>query len=215
MRKVSDVVREVVEGDPSLRLGLAQRLMNLSQVARHIHPVVEASAQKSVTHAAITMALSRLQADLPDPDRGPPLRLADRLTVQRGLAVLSFPNTPSCHEGLTDLQRSVRAESGYLTLTEGIREITLITEERFRDLVDEMVRQRPSRNMEGIASISVSLTQENLRTPGILYRVLQPLALLGLNVAEVASTTREFHIYLPESDVMLALEALYAAFPGR
>jgi len=204
----------VVEADPALRLGLAQRLMNLSQVARHIHGSVAALTQKEVKQPAITMALSRLQADMPDPGQGPALRLADRLTVQRGLIVLSFQNTPSCHEGLTEVQGSVRSEGGYLTITEGIREITLITEGRLRGLVDQAVRQRPSRDASGVASISVALSRENLKTPGILYRLLQPLALLGLNLIEVTSTTREFHIYLPESDVMLAMEALYGAFPG-
>lgn len=215
MRKVSDAVREVVEADPFLRLGLAQRLMNLSQVARHIHAAVAALAQKEVKHAAITMALSRLQTEIPDPGAGPRIRLAERLTVQRGLMVLGYTNTPSCHADLTELQRRVRAEAGYLTITEGIQEITLITEGRLRSLVDDTVTQRPRRDADGMASISVALSEEHLGTPGILYRLLQPLALLGLNVAEVASTTREFHIYLPEADVMLAMEALVAAYPGR
>jgi hypothetical protein len=71
---------------------------------------------------------------------------------------------------------------------------------------------KPSRVARAIASLSVSLTEQNLATPGILYRLLQPLSLQGVNVAEVASTTREFHIYLDERDVILALEALYATF---
>jgi len=58
----------------------------------------------------------------------------------------------------------------------------------------------------------VSLTRENLVTPGILYRLLQPLALQGVNVAEVTSTTSEFHIYIAEDDVMLALDSLYGAY---
>ncbi len=46
----------------------------------------------------------------------------------------------------------------------------------------------------------------------MLYRILQALALQGVNLAEVASTTTEFHAYLAEDDVMLALDSLYGAF---
>jgi hypothetical protein len=212
MLRISDAVREIVEADPALRTGLAQRLMNLSQVARHIHSSVEARTHKPVQHAAIAMALSRLQAELPDLDAGPPLDLANRITVQRGLTVLTFPNTPATHEGLLALQQELRPKRRYLTITEGIREITVIVEERARETVSETVPVRPGRVARGVASLSVSLTAENLSTPGVLYRLLQPLALQGLNVAEVASTTTEFHVYLAEDDVMLALDALYGAF---
>lgn len=214
MLKISDAVRAVVEADPSLRTGLAQRLMNLSQVARHIQPLVEARTHKPVKHSAIAMALSRLQAELPDLDTGPPLDLANRVTVQRGLTVLTFPNTRRCHAGLIDLQQRIRPTRAYLTITEGIREITVIVEDRTRPIVDETVPERPNRVKSGVASLSVSLTDENLATPGVLYRLLQPLALQGVNVVEVASTATEFHVYLAEPDVMLALESLYGAFRG-
>lgn len=212
MIKIADAVREIVDHDPVIRTGLAQRLMNLSQVARHIHAAVEARTRKPVNASAIAMALSRLQADLPDPERGPPLPLTDRVTVQRGLAILTLPNTPRCREGLVALQERTLRDQRYLTITEGIREITLIVEERTLDTVHETVEARPTRQVRNVTSLSVSLTDEHLRRPGVLYRLLQPLALQGINLAEVTSTTREFHVYLDNDDVMLALDALYGAF---
>jgi aspartokinase len=212
MKKISDAVAEIVANDWVLKVGLAKRLMNLSQVARHIHATVEARTQKSVEGGAITMALSRLRDDLPPLDDKLGIGLADQVTVQRGLAVLTFANTPEVHVGLLTLQRRVRERDRHLTLTEGIREITLIIDENQLDTVYQTVGRRPQRTSPGIASLSVSLTEENLATPGILYRLLQPLALQGVNLAEVASTTSEFHVYIDEADVMLALESLYAAF---
>jgi hypothetical protein len=160
------------------------------------------------------MSLSRLQAELPDLQDGPRPRLADRITVQRGLAVLTFPNTRRCQQGLLPLQERIRRSNGYVTITEGIREITLIVEEGALSIVRETVSEPASQEQTGVASLAVSLTDDNLATPGVLYRLLQPLALQGVNVAEVTSTTREVHIYLAERDVMLALESLEGAF-GR
>jgi hypothetical protein len=212
MRKASDAVRDIVEQDWTLRVGLAQRLLNLSQVARHIRSAVEARTQKTVELGAITMALSRLRAELPPLASDAGIGLADRITVQRGLAVLTFTNTATVHRGLLTLQQEVRSEGGHLTLTEGMREITLIMDEARSTSVSDMVGEKPLRTSRSIASLSVSLTEANLTTPGILYRLLQPLALQGISLAEVASTTSEFHIYIAERDVMLALESLYGAF---
>jgi hypothetical protein len=212
MRKISDAVREIVENDPGLKAGLSQGLMNLSQVARHIHAAVEARTQKPVRTDAIAMSLSRLRAHLPALDDSPGLHLADRITVQRGLAVLTWPNTTRVLADLARLGEVLRTRGRYVTLTEGIREVTLIVEEASLDTVGDTVGAKPSRLSRGIASLSVSLTQENLATPGILYRLLQPLALQGVNLAEVASTTTEFHVYIDEADVLLALESLYATF---
>jgi hypothetical protein len=212
MIKVADSVREIVENDPALKTGLAQNLMNLSQVARHIHATVEARTQKKVQISAITMALSRLRSELPPFDADVGFHLADRITVQRSLVVLTFLNNSSVQSGLVGLQRKVREARGYLTITEGIREITLIIEKNMLPAVDSSVPDRPIRIARDIASLSISLTDENLAAPGVLYRLLQPLALQGINLAEVTSTTKEFHLYLAEGDVLLALESLYGTF---
>ena len=158
MIKVSDAVREIVDHDPSLKTGLAQQLMNLSQVARHIHATVEARTHKNVHLSAITMALSRLRAELPQIELKPDLGLADRITVQRGLVVLTFPNTARVHSGLLRLQERIREARRYLTITEGIREITLIIEQAMFDRFREVVGARPARMSCDIASLSISLS---------------------------------------------------------
>ena len=213
MLKISDAVKAIVEADPALRTAMSQRILNLSQVARRIHPAVEARTQKGVQVSAVAMALSRLQAQLPDVDAAPPLRLSRRITVQRDLAVLTYPNTPRVQEGLLSVQEGVRRSGGYLTISEGMREITLIVEGEHLSLARDRLPDRPTRVRKGVASLVVGLTEENLATPAVLYRILQPLAIQGINLAEVTSTTREFHLYLAEEKVMLALESLYAALP--
>ena len=213
MLKISDAVRAIVLADPALHTALSQRILNLSQVARRIHTAVEARTQKGVQLAAVAMALSRLQSELPDVDAEPPLRLSRRITVQRDLAVLTYPNTPRVQEGLLSVQEGVRKSGGYLTISEGMREITLIVEGEHLTLARDRLPDRPTRVRPGVSSLVVGLTEENLATPAVLYRILQPLAIQGINLAEVTSTTREFHLYLADGDVMLALESLYSAFP--
>ncbi len=215
MKKISDAVAEIIDVNPDFRTGLAEGLMNLSQLARHILPLVEARTAKTVRPSAVAMALSRLQKEL---GRGEGMGfpgMAERVTVQRGLAVLTYPNTVECQAALPQLQERVRQRDGFLTVTEGMREITLLVEEDHLQIVGSVMQVAPLGEVRGIAGLSISLTRDNLRTPGVLYRLLQPLALQGINVAEVASTTREFHVYIRERDVMLALDSLFAAYGRR
>lgn len=213
MKKISDAVGEIVDANPDLRSGLAQGLLNLSRVARHILPLVEARTSKSVQASAVAMALSRLRKRMKGEGPAPMGPLAHRVTVRRGLAVLTFANTPECLAGLPALQELVRRTDGFLTVTEGLREVTLIVEEHQVPTVPPTVGADPLRTAHGISGLSIGLTPEQLRTPGVLYRLLQPLALQGINVAELASTTREFHVYIRDRDVMLALDSLYAMYP--
>ena len=215
MKKTSDAVAEIVAVNPDLRSGLAQGLLNLSQVARHILPLVEARTSKAVRASAVAMALSRLQKALKGESPVNIGGLANRVTVRRGLAVLTFRNTPECLAGLPALQELVRRREGFLTVTEGVREVTLIVEESHVGAVSPAVGAEPLRTVRDISGLSIGLTQEHLRTPGVLYRLLQPLALQGINVAELASTTREFHVYIRDRDVMLALDSLYAMYGRR
>ena len=214
MKKISDAVADIVAVNPDLRSGLAQGLLNLSQVARHILPLVAARTSKPVRATAVAMALSRMQRDVRGQAPVAIGGLANRVTVRRGLAIMTFANTPECLAGLPHLQELVRQRDGFLTVTEGMREVTLIVEDDQVPVVSPTVGADPLRTMTGVSGLSIALTREHLRTPGVLYRLLQPLALQGINVAEVASTTREFHVYIRDEDVMLALDSLYAMY-GR
>jgi len=215
MKKISDAVAEIIDVNPDLRTGLGQGLMNLSQLARHILPLVEARTNKTVRPSAVAMALSRLQKELGRGEGMGFAGMAERVTVQRGLAVLTYGNTIAAQAALPRLQEQIRQRDGFLTVTEGMREITLLVEEDHLELVGSIMKVEALGEVRGVAGLSISLTRENLRTPGVLYRLLQPLALQGINVAEVASTTREFHVYIRERDVMLALDSLFAAYGRR
>ncbi len=70
----------------------------------------------------------------------------------------------------------------------------------------------PRRVYRNLAGLGVKFQEAYLETPGLLYQLLQQLALQNINVVEVASTTTEFNIYLDDRDVQLAFESLYNRF---
>lgn len=217
MIKISDALRTIVVQSPFLRFGLSRGLLNLSQLARFLQPLVEARTKKEVRPSAILMSLSRLARSSEftsesDPDRRFEV---DALNVHSGLIVYTFYKNSETHRSVNQAYRKIQKRGGFITITEGITEITIITEERFGESFLEDFTDKPKYRNERISSISVKFHQSYLHQPGFLYSILQQITLQGINVVEVASTSTEFILYLEENDVQLAFDTIYGTFSSR
>ena len=218
MATVSDAVRAVVDGSPMLQVGLHHRLLNLSQVARFIRPLVEARVRKPAKASAILMGLSRLQRAMEDASfwDAPPSEVGpfyiDRIGVHTGLASVTLTKTSEAHQELSRLMGRVQEEGGYLTVTEGNTEITALLEDRRLPLVQETLSSAPKKVQRHLAGLGVQFHAAYTEKPGLLYHLLQQLSLQQINVVEVTSTLTEFNIYLHEDRLMLAFDSLYHRF---
>ncbi len=213
MRKVSEAVQAIIEANPALQFGLHHRLLNLSQVARFICPLVEARVHKSVQPSAVLMSLSRLQRRWENQQPALQRRFrVDRINVQGGLCALTLPKQLATLRELAELFGRVQQEGGYLTLTEGVSEVTVILEQRHMVFIPQVLHVIPRRVYRNLAGLGVKFQERYLETPGLLYQLLQQLALQNINVVEVASTTTEFNIYLDDRDVQLAFDSIYNRF---
>lgn len=216
MLKVSDAVKQIMEGNALLRFGLHYRLLNLSQVARFILPMVEARTKKEVRPAAVLMNLSRLQAKLNQRSKpGMPEFFLDKINIHSGLCSLTLYKTLDSHKELNKIFAWIQDRGGFITLTEGVSEITVIIETENLKRVGEMLSEKPRNVHRNLASVGVKFSQEYLTVPGVLHQLLQLVALQNINVVEVASTATEFNIYLNENDVRLAFDSIFARFAKR
>ena len=186
-------------------------ILNLSQVARWIQPFVETRTQKEVTTSAIVMALSRLQRSPTRPEEIEKFR-ADRINLQTGLAAATYPRLPDVQEGAVRVFSEVHGRGEYITVTQGMREIMVIVEEDRLPFVRESIETAPVQCHGDLASISVSLKSRDLPRPGILYQILEPLALQNISLVEITSTTTEFHLYVERADAMMAMDSMFRVF---
>ncbi len=216
MIKISDAIYEIITGNPALNFAFHHRLLNLSQVARYIKASVETRARKEVTESAVLMNLSRLQAKIGDVS--PEARegfILDKVTVHSGLCSLTVSNTTRVQPRLNKLFTKVRENSGYITITEGIGEVTLLMGDEYFDLAGIMLEEKLRYIHRNIASVGVKFSDRILEIPGVMYQVLQQITLQNINVIEVASTATEFNIYLAEKDVEQAFESIFRRFSRK
>lgn len=216
MRRISEAVEEIVESHEALRFGFYHGLLNLTRVARFLKPSIEAQTKKEVTEAAVLMNLSRLQrklARLPQSRRDQ--LVLDKVNIQSGLCAATVAKSPTSHRELNRVFNRIQSKSGFITVTEGLREVTVIVEAENLRLVTSALSSPPRILHENLASVSVAFDKRYLKVKGILFQLLEEIALQDINVIEIASTATELSIFLREEDVQLAFDAIFNRFSRR
>lgn len=216
MLKISEAVEELVESHEALRFGFYHGLLNLTKVARFLRPSIEAQTKKEVTEAAVLMNLSRLQKKLARLPQSRRERLVlDKVNIQSGLCAATVAKSPTSHRELNRVFSRIQSKGGFITVTEGLREVTVIVEAENLPLLTSALSSPPRILHENLASVSVAFDKRYLKVKGILFQLLEEIALQDINVIEIASTATELSIFLREDDVQTAFDALYNRFSRR
>ena len=218
MLKISEAVEEIIETHPALRFGFSHRLMNLTKVARFLRPSIEARTKKEVTDAAILMNLSRLQkklARLPQSQSSRDKLILNKVNIQSGLCAATVVKSPTSHRELNRVFNRIQSRNGFITVTEGMREVTVIVEADNLRLVTSALSSPPRILHEDLAAVGVAFDERYLKVKGILFQLMEEIALQNINVIEIASTATEFSIFLHEEDVQLAFDAIFNRFSRR
>jgi len=215
MRKISDAIETIVEGNPALAFGLHHRLLNLTKLARFLLPSVEAQTRKTVSDSAVLMSLSRLQRKWSKsrPQKTDALVL-DKVSIVSGLCSVTLAKTQTTHRELNRVFTAVQEQNGFITITEGLREVTVIVEEENFGRLRKALSSRPKIVHRSVASVGMTFSERYLSVKGVLHQLLEQIALQNINVLEVASTATEFYIYVEERDVEVAFTAIFHRF-GR
>ncbi len=210
MKKISDALRENIQGNPFLEFGLHHGLFNLTQLAHYLRPYIESRTSKQLTPAALTMALSRWQRATPSTVFRQTDYVVDKLTIHSRLQTATYPKMPDIHKYLNRLYERVHGEGGYCSLSQGQHEVTVIVDREYR--LPSRKSVRPVFYHDNIAAIGVQFAPRYAEIPGMLYMILQRVALLNINLIEITSTFSEIHLFIDETDMQTVFDLLFQTF---
>lgn len=212
MIKISDALEDLVQSNPFLMHGLHHKLLNLSQVARFVQPLIAARINKEVQTSALLMSLSRLQTRFASSNKAKAIAFhVDNITVQSDLAIMTVEKSRESHRKVGSIYTRIQNAGGYITITEGLSEITIILDRDFLPIAQEALDKIAFKS-SSVAALSVKFSEKYLRTPGFFFAIFESLAFQGINIVELASTTTELIFYLAPEDVQLAFDTLYNKF---
>ncbi len=215
MLKISDALEEIIEDNNLLAFGLQHRLFNLSQLSKFLQPLVETRTKKSITESALLMSLSRFQRDFKKEIWNIQDFIILNITVNSGLASMTFSASPGVLKNISKLYRAARSKKDYITLSQGTSEITLIASQELLDLAKSVLGESPIFVKKGLSSVGLKFSLKYNDMPGFFYHVLQKVALQGISVHEVSSTYSELILYIEEEKIRLAFDTLYNCLPVR
>ncbi len=213
MITISEAVKEIISLSPFLEEAMADKLINVSSLARKIRPQVERKLKKEVNEGAIIMAINRLA---PNYYHKINIGLKDFITnlgdftVRSDLMDYTYLNTDGLRKKQSILLKQLEDQMGiFYTFSQGINETTIVISSSQETLMDELFKTEQLVNKKtDLSTITMRLPDENTEISGFYYFILKNLAWDGVNILEVISTTNEFTIVVSDADVQKAFSIL-------
>ena len=212
MLKIPKAVQEIINSTPMFKWAISNKLFNLTKLAGLIKPQIEAQTKKEVKESAITMALSRIQTNnsktLPKPEN---FKLTN-LSFRTGLSILTYNKSERIQQKIETLHHNPNIKASIISITEGDNEITIIMETETFSEIKKTISTTPLNEQSSLTAIHIKFPKESLNTPGLLFLIIQQLALQYINIVEIASTYSEFIVYVDQKESRLAFDTLIGSF---
>lgn len=212
MIRISDAVEEEIKNSAYIEVGMMEGLINVSALARKIHPTIEKKCVKKVTISAIVMALNRLEPKFKENWSYSSLLLKKlgKLTVRLKLSEFTYPNTVDLVRNQNEMiERLQHVKDNFFTISTGISETTIITDMANNEMIEDVFKKhKPIAVIHNLSSISIELHPDNIGVHGVYYQVLKAIAWSGINIYQTISTVNEYTLVFANDDLGSALSVL-------
>jgi hypothetical protein len=210
MRPVASFVREILDESEIALTALIEGYLNLSAYAKKIQPEVERRAKRDVAAGTIVVALCRYEIDAKKRTPLTPKVKIESISTRSALAEVTFTKSQANRNRLRALHENEKlADADLLTVTSGIREISLILPATLQGEVLKIFKgEAPTLVLENLASLTLRFPSRYLHTPNTTFALLRPLALNRINIVEVVSTYTELTVIVAEKDLQASFAVL-------
>lgn len=213
MIKISEHVSQIILRSPFLIEALAEGLVNVSSLARKITPEVEQAVGKTINNGAIIQAINRMDTGtLMNLDRNMRQffnKMTD-ISVRSGLLDYTFLNSETLLSKQVDLLKAISKKAKvFYSFSQGVSETTIVVSENMGTELEEIFQSEKMLVKEkDLSSISLMLPAGNQFVYGLYYYILKELALNGINLVEMISTSNEYTIVVGNKDLEKAFSLL-------
>ncbi len=208
MKKISDIITDIVTRQAFLEEALSYGFLNLTAFAEYIQKQVEKEASKPVSVHAIKMALSRMKIweNLVPPSQ----TRFSKISTRTGLSIMTLVRSLRSIELVTQFMTERKRDTkGFFTMIEWVHEIDIIFE---GDMLDALQTKFPQNlqmlTVSWLWLISLELSDMEISMPWLFYTVTKRLAFHGVNIIQVLSTYHELGIIMRVGDIKQGVNLL-------
>lgn len=218
MVSIARICEKMIEQKPFLQEALSSGIINYGALAETMMTDVEKEYGKKVKHAAVMMAIRRLQDKLQEMPISQPKFTSDcDLSLKSDLFEITIARHPQTYKLINKIYDIVDPRSGdYLTITTGAHEITIISNKKYKNTVLKMFNKEDILIViDDLASLTVKLPKQGVEMPGIFYLITRALTWENINIVEIVSTYTEDTLILKNKDVARAYQILLQTIKGN
>lgn len=205
MSQIELLLERFFSRNPDLREARNKGLVNRRALARYIAHQEKLGIDNL---DALIMALRRYPSG---PAAGKDVgRLFNQMKtgVKDSIAILSFRNSERVMEKMPEIMKLVGPNEAF-RLVEGTLSIKLFVEKsRLEQIKSHFEPKDILETYNNIGEISVILSGEAIKTPGVVSYVTSRLAISRINIFEVLTSTPEMLIYVDNADLLRAYEVV-------
>lgn len=208
-KTTTELTNEYINEHPYIKSCLKKELINYSSLSRMI--AQELGIGKKTSMEAILIAARRFKEKLKK-DEGHEKKIKDLLVdseieIKNKIIVFILEKTLN-FESLDELQKKIKKESGTFYLLEGSDNYTLITQEKYSDLINKNFKLKLIKSNKGLALINLKTSKEIEKTPGVLAFITSLFAENSVNIIEFLSCWTDTLFIIDAKDINKAIEFL-------
>ncbi len=205
-RTVASTVRALVSLDPCLHDCVTARLVNFSELARRLKPVVERELGRRVDDASVKMALIRYAeraASVEHRRRIMSVLARSSVEARAGIAVVTVRVTVLPR--LVKLAELLLGRARIFTVMQSLTTVTIIVDEEHLDDVIRIVgRENVVELLKDQAAVIIVSPRDVISTPGVIAYITGVLARNGINITQVESCHTDTILIVSKEDLYRA-----------
>ncbi|MFH0835146.1 MAG: hypothetical protein V1881_02290 [Candidatus Micrarchaeota archaeon] len=215
---VSDTVFEILSEMYVLRYGFRHDLINYSALARFIQPMVAERLKEEVGLDAVIMAIRRyVQSGVFNSDYKSlhAVMVGCTLNVRADMCYITYRRSDETYRSLLEVERSVNWIGGEkMYIIQRSDEISVIAMSRFLKKLKDVVKGEEGKIRdvnENLALLTITRSEKNVYTPGVLEFLCGQLAGIGVNIITIFSSFGYISFLIDGNDAAAAYERLQSA----
>jgi len=183
-RSTSDIVKEMIERDGSIKIGLARGLINARALARYI----QEATHNEYTFEALLSAIRRYPVKESAAKRIELAKLLRKITMKNKVSVITVRNRPEIQPTLARFAGEVDHSGGEtlrVVSTPKVVNVEIDSKNEKR-LISKMTNRDIIRTRDKLAEVTVEFSDAD--APGLLSSLSTELTMNGISIQEVYST---------------------------
>lgn len=210
MVTISHIVQKLVNNRVFIQEAMSRGIISHGSLAEQLKPEIEEELGREVKHHAIVMALRRYTETLKGMHKKISFDYTSEIIMKTDICDIAVFRSPSLLDKIKEIYDIVDFEKGdILNVIHGRYEVSIVTNERYRERVLGFLNDEKVLNMEkDLISLTLTYAKDFLYTPGVVFNVVRNIAWENINIFEIVSTNTELTLILYKKDAIKGYKAL-------